>query len=130
EVLRQGLVGVGGFPTRPLRRSSQYPDLLPERAECVFRAGKKGHSFRCQENVLYSPGREDLTSAITSGVAVAYGESISAEVWRKGVARHVTFMTLNCLADMSYGRLHLGCRRGCGVGVGLLPTRLLTWPLG
>ncbi|RWW41151.1 hypothetical protein BHE74_00053377, partial [Ensete ventricosum] len=58
EVLRQGLVRMGVFPTRPLRRSSHYPDLFPERAECVFRAGKKGHSSRRQENVLYSPGIE------------------------------------------------------------------------
>ncbi|RZS24284.1 hypothetical protein BHM03_00057333 [Ensete ventricosum] len=67
-----------------------------------------------------------LTSAITSGVAATYGESIDADVWRKGVARHATFMMLDGLANVLSGRLHLGCRHGCGVDVGLLLTRLLT----
>ncbi|RWW22518.1 hypothetical protein BHE74_00006649 [Ensete ventricosum] len=33
-----------------------------------------------------------LTFAVTSGVAESYGESVGADVWGEGMARHVTLM--------------------------------------
>ncbi|RRT62364.1 hypothetical protein B296_00041109 [Ensete ventricosum] len=41
-----------------------------------------------------------LTSVVTSSVAATYGESVGVEVWRKGVARHMTFMMLDGSTDV------------------------------
>ncbi|RWW50413.1 hypothetical protein BHE74_00043317 [Ensete ventricosum] len=70
----------------------------------------------------------DLTSAITSGVAASYSESVGAEAWREGVACHVSFMVRGgSSAGAPFDQFHLGYRRGYGAGTGPSLTRILTW---
>ncbi|RZR86296.1 hypothetical protein BHM03_00013475 [Ensete ventricosum] len=58
-----------------------------------------------------------LTSAITSGVAALYGESVGVEAWCEGVTRHATFMA-HCTssAGAAFNEFHFGCRHGYGAG--------------
>ncbi|RZS16864.1 hypothetical protein BHM03_00048931 [Ensete ventricosum] len=115
EDLHKGLIGMG------------VPDVTPPMFKSKTPLVQPGGFYTHQQRVDHTLS---LTSTLTSGVTVAYGESAGVEVWREGVAHHAAFMTCGSdLADVSSGRCHLGCRHGYGASVGPSPARTLTWPL-
>ncbi|RZS04650.1 hypothetical protein BHM03_00035005 [Ensete ventricosum] len=78
----------------------------------------------------------DLAAFVTPGVATSYGELVCTEAWCEGMARHATLMVraaivflahhpdgstsdVNVSIELVRTCLHLGCRCGCRLSVGL-----------
>ncbi|RRT49176.1 hypothetical protein B296_00027233 [Ensete ventricosum] len=120
--------GSGIVPTRDLFLSCFR---LCKGQGSYYLIARAGLSVGVGIGVLGSNGHPTLVGrmlGLTSGVIASYGESIGAGAWHHGVAHNAAFMAGdNGSTGAASGRFHLGCRRGAGVG--LSPTRMLTWPL-
>ncbi|RRT40165.1 hypothetical protein B296_00042980 [Ensete ventricosum] len=68
-----------------------------------------------------------LTASVIPRVATSYGESVSVEAWREGMARHAAFACSGSRAGALSGWFHLGCRRIRRTGADVPPPWMPTW---
>ncbi|RZR92930.1 hypothetical protein BHM03_00021300 [Ensete ventricosum] len=94
---RQIEIGLASLESIPRLGSFRSPPLALPRGDFILTRRRVGRTL-------------GLTFIDTPGEIVVYSESVDAEVWRKGVARHATLMVHNDgLTDAPSDQLHLRC---------------------